>query len=152
AQGRDDRDPGRNGGIPEFPGRKGHGEVHHHQECARPQLQGLRARAAATGIASLSAGESNDPYLWIERRGSRHQVGRRPRRAGCHSRLADALAVASAANATETGGRRTEVMSTGAKMATATGAPAGIGPEVSLKAALDPAVRKACRPIVVSDL
>jgi hypothetical protein len=39
AQGRDDRDPGRNGGIPEFPGRKGYGEVHHHQECARPQLK-----------------------------------------------------------------------------------------------------------------
>ena len=47
AQGRDDRDPGRDGGIPEFPGRKGHGEVHHHQECARPQLQGLRARAGS---------------------------------------------------------------------------------------------------------
>ena len=43
-------------------------------------------------------------------------------------------------------------MSNRAKIAIATGDPAGIGPEVSLKAALDPAVRKACRPIVVSDL
>jgi len=38
-----------------------------------------------------------------------------------------------------------------ARIAIATGDPAGIGPEVSLKAALDPAVRAACRPIVVSD-
>ena len=38
-----------------------------------------------------------------------------------------------------------------AKIAIATGDPAGIGPEISLKAALDPAVRAACDPIVVSD-
>jgi 1,2-dihydroxy-3,5-cyclohexadiene-1,4-dicarboxylate dehydrogenase len=37
-------------------------------------------------------------------------------------------------------------MSNGAKIAIATGDPAGIGPEVSLKAALDPAVRKARHP------
>ena len=37
------------------------------------------------------------------------------------------------------------------KIAIATGDPAGIGPEISLKAALDPAVRAACNPIVVSD-
>ena len=43
-------------------------------------------------------------------------------------------------------------MSKRAKIAIATGDPAGIGPEISLKAALDPAVRNACRPIVVSDL
>ena len=36
-------------------------------------------------------------------------------------------------------------------IAIATGDPAGIGPEISLKAALDPAVRAACHPIVVSD-
>lgn len=36
-------------------------------------------------------------------------------------------------------------------IAIATGDPVGIGPEVSLKAALDPAVRRACNPIVVSD-
>jgi 4-hydroxythreonine-4-phosphate dehydrogenase len=36
-------------------------------------------------------------------------------------------------------------------IAIATGDAAGIGPEISLKAALDPAVRAACRPIVVSD-
>ena len=36
-------------------------------------------------------------------------------------------------------------------IAIATGDPAGIGPEISLKAALDPAVRAACRPILVSD-
>lgn len=37
------------------------------------------------------------------------------------------------------------------KIAIATGDPAGIGPEISLKAALDPAVRNACNPVVVSD-
>ena len=36
-------------------------------------------------------------------------------------------------------------------IAIATGDPAGIGPEISLKAALDPAVRTACDPILVSD-
>src|SRR5258708_1883419 len=36
-------------------------------------------------------------------------------------------------------------------VAIATGDPAGIGPEISLKAALDPAVRAMCRPIVVGD-
>jgi len=37
------------------------------------------------------------------------------------------------------------------KIAIATGDPAGIGPEISLKAALDPAVRAACHPILFSD-
>jgi 4-hydroxythreonine-4-phosphate dehydrogenase len=37
------------------------------------------------------------------------------------------------------------------RIAIATGDPAGIGPEVSLKAALDPTVRAACRPLVVGD-
>jgi 4-hydroxythreonine-4-phosphate dehydrogenase len=36
-------------------------------------------------------------------------------------------------------------------IAIATGDPAGIGPEISLKAARDPAVAAACRPILVSD-
>ena len=38
-----------------------------------------------------------------------------------------------------------------AKIAIATGDPAGIGPEISLKAALDPAVATACDPILVSE-
>jgi 4-hydroxythreonine-4-phosphate dehydrogenase len=37
------------------------------------------------------------------------------------------------------------------RIAIATGDPAGIGPEVSLKAALDPQVRALCRPLVVGD-
>ena len=37
------------------------------------------------------------------------------------------------------------------RIAIAAGDPAGIGPEISLKAALDPAVRNACNPLVVSD-
>jgi 4-hydroxythreonine-4-phosphate dehydrogenase len=37
------------------------------------------------------------------------------------------------------------------KIAIATGDPAGIGPEISLKAALDPAVRAVCRPVIVGD-
>ncbi len=42
-------------------------------------------------------------------------------------------------------------MSDQAIIAIATGDPAGIGPEISLKAALDPTVRSACRPLLVSD-
>jgi 4-hydroxythreonine-4-phosphate dehydrogenase len=42
-------------------------------------------------------------------------------------------------------------MSDKAKIAIATGDPAGIGPEIALKAVLDPTVRNACRPIIVSD-
>ena len=38
------------------------------------------------------------------------------------------------------------------KIALPVGDPAGIGPEICLKAALDPAVRAACDPILVSDL
>src|SRR5690349_5277674 len=38
------------------------------------------------------------------------------------------------------------------KIAIATGDPAGIGPEVSLKAALDAGVQALCRPIVVGDV
>ena len=37
------------------------------------------------------------------------------------------------------------------RIAIATGDPAGVGPEISLKAALDPRVRALCRPIVVGD-
>lgn len=37
------------------------------------------------------------------------------------------------------------------RLAIATGDPAGIGPEISLKAALDPAVRALCRPVLVGD-
>jgi 4-hydroxythreonine-4-phosphate dehydrogenase len=39
----------------------------------------------------------------------------------------------------------------GTRVAIATGDPAGIGPEISLKAALDPAVQAICRPIIVGD-
>jgi 4-hydroxythreonine-4-phosphate dehydrogenase len=42
-------------------------------------------------------------------------------------------------------------MSGRATIALPTGDPAGIGPEICLKAALDPAVRAACDPILVSD-
>src|SRR5499427_486075 len=37
------------------------------------------------------------------------------------------------------------------RIAIATGDPAGIGPEISLKAALDPVVRRICRPLLVGD-
>ena len=37
------------------------------------------------------------------------------------------------------------------RVAIATGDPGGIGPEISLKAALDPAVRAICRPVVIGD-
>jgi 4-hydroxy-L-threonine phosphate dehydrogenase PdxA len=36
-------------------------------------------------------------------------------------------------------------------IAVATGDPAGIGPEISIKAALDPAVLKLCRPVLIGD-
>ena len=42
-------------------------------------------------------------------------------------------------------------MSEKRKIAIATGDPGGIGPEISIKAALDPTVCAACNPIVVSD-
>ncbi len=42
-------------------------------------------------------------------------------------------------------------MSIKPKIAIATGDPAGIGPEISMKAALDPAVCAACHPILVGD-
>jgi 4-hydroxythreonine-4-phosphate dehydrogenase len=42
-------------------------------------------------------------------------------------------------------------MSAKLRIAIPTGDPAGIGPEIALKAALDPAVRAACDPILVSD-
>jgi len=37
------------------------------------------------------------------------------------------------------------------RIAIATGDPAGIGPEISLKAALDPGVRAVCRPVLIGD-
>jgi 4-hydroxy-L-threonine phosphate dehydrogenase PdxA len=37
------------------------------------------------------------------------------------------------------------------RIALASGDPAGIGPEISIKAALDPEVRKLCRPVVIGD-
>src|SRR5262245_28316443 len=42
-------------------------------------------------------------------------------------------------------------MSDKPKIAIAVGDPAGIGPEIALKAALDPAVRAVCRPLLVGD-
>ena len=47
--------------------------------------------------------------------------------------------------------RMQSAMTDKATIAIATGDPAGIGPEISLKAALDPAVRAACDPVIVSD-
>jgi 4-hydroxy-L-threonine phosphate dehydrogenase PdxA len=38
------------------------------------------------------------------------------------------------------------------RIAIATGDPAGIGPEISIKAALDPAVRAICDPVLIADL
>src|SRR5262249_61453673 len=73
---------------------------------------------------------------------SGHPVGGRQGRAGRDPRLADAVGVGGA------GGRR---MRDKAVIAIATGDPAGIGPEISLKAALDRNVREACNPILVSD-
>src|SRR5688500_14721363 len=37
------------------------------------------------------------------------------------------------------------------RIAIATGDPAGIGPEISIKAALEPRVLKLCRPVVIGD-
>ncbi len=48
-------------------------------------------------------------------------------------------------------GHAQSAMTQKATIAIATGDPAGIGPEISLKAALDPAVQAACNPVIVSD-
>ncbi len=79
--------------FPELPAREGDGEIHHHQERARPQLQGVRARAGAARLQALSAGEGHDPQVRAEGRGPRHPVGRRPGRAGRDPRIADAVGV-----------------------------------------------------------
>ena len=79
--------------IPELSAGASHGQVHHHQERARPQLQGLRARARAARLEALSAGEGHDPPLRAEGRRPRHPLGRRPGRAGRDPRVADAVGV-----------------------------------------------------------
>ena len=48
--------------------------------------------------------------------------------------------------------RLTNVMSNLPKIAIAMGDPAGIGPEIALKAILDSRVRAVCRPLLVGDL
>src|SRR5262249_28424426 len=81
-------------------------------------------------------------------------VGGRPGRPGCDPRVAHAVGVngplAHLLGATdiEDGCPR---MRDKTRIAIAAGDPAGIGPEISLKAALDPAVRNACEAIVVGD-
>src|SRR5262249_51763043 len=178
------------------------GEVHHHQERARPQLQGVRARARAAGLEALPVGEGHDPQIQAQGRGSRHQIGGRPRRARCDPRLPHAVGVKCnpfdwlgitfarrrprvRGDPYSRGGGYGSPLSRGrqyvhmswiryekplahllgatdieggcprmrdkTRIAIAAGDPAGIGPEISLKAALDPAVRNACNPIVVGD-
>ena len=46
--------------VPELPAGEIHGEVHHHEERARPQLQGLRAGAGAARLEALPAGDDHD--------------------------------------------------------------------------------------------
>ena len=48
---------------------------------------------AAARLQAFSAGEGHDPQVRAEGRGPRHQVGRRPGRAGRDPRFPDALAV-----------------------------------------------------------
>ena len=59
--------PGRNGAVSEFPAGKIHGEIHHHEERARPQLQGLRARFGAARLETFSAGARHHPSLRAQR-------------------------------------------------------------------------------------
>src|SRR5262249_36119207 len=80
--------------------------------------------------------------------------GGRPRRPRRDPRLAHALGVngplAHSLSATDIGDGCPR-MRDKTRIAIAAGDPAGIGPEISLKAALDPAVRNACKAIVVGD-
>ena len=85
-------------------------------------------------------------HRFAQGRGPRHQIGRRRGRAGRDPRLADAVAVGQGPIPCS---RRRAGMSDKAKIAIATGDPAGIGPEISLKAALWPFAT--CHPIVVGD-
>ena len=93
AQGRHHRGAGRDGGVPELPAREVHREVHHHEERARPQLQGLRAGAGAARLQALPAGEDHHPPVRAQGRRPRHPLGRRQGRAGRDPRLADAVGV-----------------------------------------------------------
>ncbi len=79
--------------FPELPAGEIHGEIHHHEERARPQLQGLRAGAGAAGVQTLSAGARHHPPLRPQRRRPRHQIGRRGGRAGCDPRFPHAVVV-----------------------------------------------------------
>ena len=79
--------------IPELPAGEIHGEVHHHEERARPQLQGLRAGAGADRVEALSAGADHDAQVRTEGRRPRHPLGRQRGRAGRDPRLADAVGV-----------------------------------------------------------
>ena len=92
---------------------------------------------AAARLEALPAGAGDDPPVRAQGRRPRHPVGGRRGRAGRDSRVADAVGVSH------------QPQSDKSPSPPAT-RPAS-GPEISLKAALDPAVRGACDPIVVSD-
>ena len=93
AQGRHDRGAGGDEGVPEFPARAGHGEIHHHQERARSQLPGVRARAGAARLEALPAGEGDDAPIRTQGRRPGHQVGRRRGRARRDPCLPHAVAI-----------------------------------------------------------
>ena len=79
--------------IPQLPARARDHQGDHHQERARPQLQGLRARPRATRLQTLPPREGHDAPLPAEGRRPRHQVGRRTGRPRRDPRLAHALAL-----------------------------------------------------------
>jgi threonine dehydrogenase-like Zn-dependent dehydrogenase len=82
--------------FPELSRRQDDGQVHHHQERPRPQLSLLRARLAATRVASLPARADDDAHLRPRRSRPGDQGRRRRRRRGRHPRLAAALEVSGA--------------------------------------------------------
>ncbi len=93
AQGRHDGDPGRDGRISELPSRQDHRQVRHDQERPRPQLQGVRARARAARIASVSARARDDAHVRPCANAPCDQGRRWRRRERRDPRVADALAI-----------------------------------------------------------
>jgi len=92
-QGRHIADPGRNVGIPEFPYRQSHGQVHHHQERGAAIATSLRAGLAAIGVDPPFPLDllTTHRFVWMKQK-KRSSSDRQKARSGCGARFPDAMA------------------------------------------------------------